>query len=219
MPADCCRTDYDALFDDRMARRNLDDYLRKGPDRTTRQLIDAIRAHGVEGATLLDIGGGIGAIQLELLAAGLSAAVDVDASRAYLATAKSEAERRGVADRVTYHYGDFAELAGEIPAADIVTLDRVVCCYGDMARLVGASAAKARDLYGLVYPVDRWWIRAGAAAGNLALRLIRQSFRFHVHASASVDAAVRRHGFALATSERGLLWQMALYRRSSTMTS
>lgn len=118
-----------------------------------------------------------------------------------------------MADRVTYHYGDFVELGPEIAPADIVTLDRVVCCYADMPRLVDASVAHARRLVGLVYPVDRWWIRAGAAVGNLGLRLFRQSFRFHVHPTAAVDALVRRNGFAPATARRGLLWQMALYRR------
>lgn len=213
MPESCCHTDYDALFDDRMARRNLADYLRKGTEPMTRRLIDAIVGAGVQGATLLDIGGGIGAIQLELLAAGVSTAVDVDASRAYIATARAEAERRGLADRVTYRYGDFTELAPDIAAADLVTLDRVVCCYADMPRLVGTSIGHARRLYGLIYPIDRWWIRAGAAVGNLGLRLFRQSFRFHVHGTAAVDVIIRRGGFTPVVSRRGLLWQMALYRR------
>jgi SAM-dependent methyltransferase len=216
MPDCCCRTDYDALFDDGMARRNLESYLRDGPDKTTRQLLDAIRAEGVRDATLIDIGGGIGAIQLELLAAGASSAIDVDASHAYLVTAQSEAERQDLAARVAYRYGDFVELASEIPAADVVTLDRVICCYADMPRLVEASVSHARRLYGLVYPVDRWWIRAGARAGNVLLRLFRQSFRFHVHRTSAVDAIVRAHGLRPRAARRGLIWQMALYVREST---
>lgn len=216
MPAKpCCRVDYDALFDDRMARHDLDDYRRKGVTGQTRRLVEAIRSAGVEGATLLDIGGGIGAIQLELLAAGASHATDVDASRAFIATARAEAERRGFAERTTYHYGDFVTLAGAIPAADVVTLDRVVCCYADMPALVEASIAHARRLYGLVYPVDRWWIRAGAAVGNLGLRIFRQSFRFHVHRTADVDRLVRAAGFERQLADRGLLWQVALYRRTA----
>ncbi|HET8571032.1 MAG TPA: class I SAM-dependent methyltransferase [Candidatus Limnocylindria bacterium] len=216
MPAKpCCGVDYDALFDDRMARRDLDDYRRKGVTGQTRRLVESIRSAGVEGATLLDIGGGIGAIQLELLAAGASHATDVDASRAFIATARDEAERRGFAERTTYHYGDFVALADAIPAADVVTLDRVVCCYADMPALVEASIAHARRLYGLVYPVDRWWIRAGAAVGNLGLRIFRQSFRFHVHRTADVDRLVRAAGFERQLADRGLLWQVALYRRTA----
>ena len=214
MPANCCcGVDYDALFDDKMARNDLNAYRRKGVTGQTRRLVQALKSAGVDGATLLDIGGGIGAIQLELLAAGAASTTDVDASRAFVATARAEAERRGYAERTEYHYGDFVALADEVPAADIVTLDRVVCCYADMPALVGASVAHATRLYGLIYPVDRWWIRAGARAGNFALGLFRQSFRFHVHRSAAVDALVRARGFERQLGDRGLIWQVALYRR------
>lgn len=213
MPTSCCRTDYDALFDERMARSQLEAYRRRGPDAHSRHLIQALEAEGIEGATLLDIGGGIGAIQLELLDAGATSSVDVDASHAYLAAARLEAERRGFGDRATHRYGNFVELAGEIEPADVVTLDRVICCYPDMPALVGASVAHARRLYGLIYPVDRWWLRAAAAVGNLGLRLFRQSFRIHIHPTRAVDDLVRAHGFERRTQRRWLVWQMVVYRR------
>ena len=127
MATGCCGPDYDALFDEGTARRQLDAYRRKGPQKPTRLLVDAIRAQGVAGHTLLDIGGGVGVIQHELLAAGASQSLDIDASRPYLAAAHLEAERRGLAEREEHRYGDFVELAGEVEAADIVTLDRVIC--------------------------------------------------------------------------------------------
>lgn len=212
----CCRVDYDALFDDRDARRQLEDYRRNGPARHTQRLLDAIVAEGVGGATLLDIGGGIGAIQHELLAAGAATSVDVDFSRPYLAAARLEAERRGLGERELHRYGNFVELAEEVEAADIVTLDRVICCYPEMRELVGASVGHARRLYGLVFPVDRWWIRIGAGTVNAVLRVTRQAFRLHVHRTAEVDALVRAHGFERRTHERGLFWQSILYRRVAT---
>jgi magnesium-protoporphyrin O-methyltransferase len=84
MPPSCCTPDYDAQFDEKSARHDLLTYRRDGPDPSTKRLIDALRREGVEGATLLDIGAGVGAVQLELLAAGAASAVDVDASAAYL---------------------------------------------------------------------------------------------------------------------------------------
>ena len=69
----------------------------------------------MEGATFLDIGGGIGAIQHELIDAGVSHATNVDASAPYLDAAREESERRGYAGRVTYLHGDFVELAGSVP--------------------------------------------------------------------------------------------------------
>ncbi|MGZ8690915.1 MAG: class I SAM-dependent methyltransferase, partial [Aeromicrobium sp.] len=46
--------------------------------------------------TVLDIGGGVGAVHHELLHSGAATAVDVDASRAYIAVAREEAERQGL---------------------------------------------------------------------------------------------------------------------------
>lgn len=215
MPDHCCRPDYDALFDSRMANRDLEDYRRNGAEGGTRALIRAIAERGIEGATLLDIGGGVGIIGQELLAAGASRLTDVDASRAYLDAARWLAEQRGTADRGEYHYGDFVTLAPAVAAADVVTLDRVVCCYADWRALVDASVAKAQRLYGLVYPVDRWWIRIGATLGNAALRLMRQSFRFHVHPTRAIDARVRAAGFERSFERRGWIWQVVLYERTA----
>src|SRR3972149_5948454 len=58
------------MFDRRAAERELRQYRAAGPGGTTRLLIDALKAEGVAGLTLLDIGGGGGAIQHELLRAG-----------------------------------------------------------------------------------------------------------------------------------------------------
>ncbi len=209
----CCRVDYDALFDDRDAKRQLDDYRHSGPARHTQRLLDAIVAEGVSGATLLDIGGGVGAIQHELLAAGAATSVDVDFSRPYLAAAKLEAERRGLGARESHRYGNFVDLADEIEPVDVVTLDRVICCYPDMVALVSASVSHARRLYGLVFPVDRWWIRGGAAVANAVLRITRQTYRIHVHRTPEVDAIVRAHGFERRTHQRGIFWQLLVYRR------
>jgi 2-polyprenyl-3-methyl-5-hydroxy-6-metoxy-1,4-benzoquinol methylase len=112
-----------------------------GPESATRELIDAIRDEGVEGASVLDIGAGVGAVHITLLDAGAATAVDLDASREYMATARGEAERRGLAGRVEYRYGDVVELAAELPPADIVTLDSVICCYPYLPALLRAAVA------------------------------------------------------------------------------
>jgi SAM-dependent methyltransferase len=213
MPASCCGTDYDAIFGEPMVRRDLDAYRRNGPQGPTQRLIEALLAQGVTGATLLDIGCGIGVIGHELLAAGAARSLDIDASKAYVAAARLEAERRGFGDRAAHRYADFVELADEIEPADIVTLDRVICCYADMPALVGRSVERARRLYALVYPVDRWWIRLVVGFGNGVLRLFRQSFRFHVHATRAVDRLIRSHGFERRLHHRGVVWQTSLYSR------
>ena len=68
------------VFDEKEANRGLRKYRKNGPDKTTKILIDAIISRGVDGKTLLDIGGGVGAIQHELLKAGASKSIGVEAS-------------------------------------------------------------------------------------------------------------------------------------------
>jgi 2-polyprenyl-3-methyl-5-hydroxy-6-metoxy-1,4-benzoquinol methylase len=55
-----------SFYNEKLAASQLRKYREKGPIASTQALIDALKAEGVEGATLLDIGGGIGAIQHEL---------------------------------------------------------------------------------------------------------------------------------------------------------
>jgi len=74
-------------------------------------LVDALTDEGVEGATVLNIGGGVGVIQFELLAAGASHATVVEASSAYLDAAREESDRRGLDRAVSYESGDYIDLA------------------------------------------------------------------------------------------------------------
>ena len=108
----CCQCDgIDKVFSAKVAAKELKAYRKNGPHKATRMLIDALKTEGVEGMTLLDIGGGVGAIQHELLKDGVTTATNVDASSAYGEAAKQEADRLGLGDRVTYHFGDFVALA------------------------------------------------------------------------------------------------------------
>src|SRR4030067_2712061 len=115
---DCCKTQtYERQFDENVASNDVRRYRRKGPDRTTRMLIKALKSEGVEGKTLLDIGAGVGAITHALLASGVRRAVIVDASSPYLGAALCVAEANGTQDRVDFVHGDFVELAPSIDPA------------------------------------------------------------------------------------------------------
>lgn len=207
----------ESMFDRKTARRDLKRYRGRGPLRTSRILIDALRPHVNGEATLLDIGGGIGAIQHELLRAGADRAIHVDASAAYLDASREEAERQGHADRIEYHHGDFVDTAPDIPAADAVTLDRVLCCYPEVRTLVELSAARARYWYGVVYPRERWWIRTGGAVTNLFLRLRRSPFRIFIHSSCTIDEVARANGLERYFARKTLLRNVVLYARRETL--
>jgi hypothetical protein len=213
LPCDCGCTPN--TFSERDARDDLKRYIEKGPDKTTRALVRAIVAAGIEGTTVLDIGGGIGAIQLELLAAGAARAEAVDASEAYVATAQAEAARRGFGDRTSARIGNFVALASSIEPADVVTLDRVVCCYPDAEALLGAAADKATRMVGLVYPRDIWWNRVMGRVMNAFAWLTRDRTRWYLYRTAHVDGILRRAGFAGREITRDWVWQVVLYRREA----
>ncbi len=210
----CCQCQgIEELFNEQYVAKELSRYRAKGPLKTTRLLIDALKEEGVQGLTLLDIGGGVGFVQHELLGAGVLNATDVEASTAYLAAARAEAQRRGHAEHVSYYHGNFVDVAANIAPADIVTLDRVICCYHDMETLVGLSTARARKLYGLVYPRDAWWVKIGLAVENFFYRLRRSPFRVFFYPTDAVEAVVRSNGLKRRFYRRTWVWQVVVYTR------
>lgn len=210
----CCQcVGIEQEFDPKYARKELERFRRRGMRKTTRWLVDALRDENIEGMTLLDIGGGVGAIPLELLKSGIRSATGVDASSAFVHAAREEAERQNLSERTTYLHGDFVEMSDGLDRADIVTLDRVVCCYDDMPALIGASTARARQFYALVYPKDTWWTQIGGAAINLWLQLRRSDMRVFIHSVGEVDTLIRRRGFKQHTHRTTHFWRADVYRR------
>lgn len=219
MAAVTCRCDrVAARFDEAYAAEKLARYRTTGPDPSTRALLDAITAEGVSGRTLLDIGGGVGAVQHELLRRGVATAQEVEASTAYVAACRAEAERQGHGDRITHLHGDFGSVALDVEPADIVTLDRSVCCWDDPLTLIDHSAGKARWLYGLVYPRDVWWVRHGwRNLSNVRQVLKRNSLRLSTPRTADVEATLARHGFRRWHHAEVGVWQIVLFRRADAL--
>ena len=106
-------------------------------------------------------------------------------------------------------------LALQVPASDIVTLDRVVCCYARMEPLVRLSAERCRQLYGLVYPRDRWLVRTVIRVQNFFRALWRNPFRSFVHSVGAMDALIRSLGFTLRASVRTFVWEVVVYEKAS----
>jgi magnesium-protoporphyrin O-methyltransferase len=192
-------------------------YRRRGPDKTTRILIEELRRavhdSGTTGLSLLDIGAGVGALHHELLNGVVTQATHVDASPAQLRAARAETERRGHAATVKFLEGDFTELADQVMAADIVTLDRVICCFDDMERLVQLSAGKAARLYGAVFPRDVRWMHIGLGLINLVQRLKRSTFRVFLHDPRAIDDVLRSAGLRRRSERHTAGWQVVVYER------
>jgi magnesium-protoporphyrin O-methyltransferase len=211
----CCDEDLAIIgYDGRDAQKDLAAWRSHGPRRTTQELIDNIVAHGVEGTSVLDVGAGVGSVHAALLEAGAASAIDVDASREYLAVARAEAERRGLADRVTYRYGDLVELAADLPHSDIVTLDSVVCCYPYLPALVAAAVSVSPRLIGLTYPRDVWWMLAFMRLFNFGLVLRRIRARYFAHHHRQLRNLLATAGYVEIHDGGSPAWRVVLYRRA-----
>jgi magnesium-protoporphyrin O-methyltransferase len=211
----CCDEDLALIgYDGRDAERDLASLRTRGPRPTTRELIDTILAQGVEGASVLDIGAGVGAIHLALLEAGAASAIDVDASREYIAAARAEAERRGLAGRVTHRYGDFVELAAAVPPSEIVTLDSVICCYPYLPALTAAVLSVSPRLVGLTYPRDAWWMRAFMWLYNLVNALRRSPARYFAYRHSQLRSLMAAAGYSEIHDGGIAPWRVVLYERA-----
>jgi magnesium-protoporphyrin O-methyltransferase len=213
--AGCCtRSEYPRFFNRAVAAKDARRYRRRGLTGTARQLTEL--AGDVTGESVLDVGGGIGAIELELLAAGAARATGVEISDAYEAEAEALLTERGLQDRVERRVGDFVAPGTAVDPHDVVVLHRVVCCYPDVDALVGKAAAHTRRILVLTYPQERWTVRAGTRAVNIYLRASRCGFRTYAHPVDRIVAAAARHGLTLERRERkGHIWESAVLARSA----
>jgi 16S rRNA G966 N2-methylase RsmD len=212
--SECCSPKgYRWVFSERMAAHDAKRYRRKGLDAPSRRIFDLVKAQGVEGRTVLEVGGGIGAIQIELLKAGAARAVSVELTPSYEDVAQDLLRDAGLQERVERKVMDFARSGAEIGAADVVIMNRVICCYPDMPRLAGEAADHAQQLLVMSYPKRAWWTRLGLGIANLILRVTRREFHIFVHPPQEIIATSEHHGLKPMLEQRGFLWTVSALRR------
>jgi 2-polyprenyl-3-methyl-5-hydroxy-6-metoxy-1,4-benzoquinol methylase len=176
-------------------------------------MVAFLRDRGIEGASILEIGGGVGALQLELLRAGAAQATNLELSPEYEDAARELVHERGLDDRVERRLGDLVNAPELAEAADAVVMHRVVCCYPDYEGLVGAASERAGRYLVMSFPRRRWPIRAGLGLMNVGARLLRWEYRTWVHPPKALVVAAERRGLALGAESRGRIWQVAAFER------
>jgi 2-polyprenyl-3-methyl-5-hydroxy-6-metoxy-1,4-benzoquinol methylase len=205
----CCDpSGYGALFGSRFSRHLASRYRRKGLDRTATRMLDFLTAQGVDGASVLEIGGGVGALQLELLRRGAARATNLELVDSYDADASALAGEAGVADRMTRRQLDLAASPDAVEPHDIVLLHRVVCCYPDYERLLGAAAGRANRLLVYSHPPRNPVSRFVFAGENLLFRLRRMTFRTFVHDPAAMAEAAQAGGLEVRYRHRRGVWHV-----------
>jgi len=189
---------------DRAASR----YRRRGLDRAAERMVDFLAADDLTGATVLDIGGGVGQLGIELLRRGAASVVTLELSRAYDEEAQRLAQEAGVADRMTRQVVDLAATPERVGPADVVVLHRVVCCYPDHARLLGAAADHCRSRLAFSHPPRNLVSRAFLAGQNAMFAVTGKEFRTFAHPPAQMLAVLVDHGLRPAMTQADRVWHV-----------
>jgi hypothetical protein len=212
--ASCCNPQgCDRRFTDRFARRRANRYRKRGLDKTAQLMVELVAEDGVEGATVLEVGGGVGEIQVELLKRGAARATNLELSQAYEPQAQQLLTDAGLTDRVERRIVDIAVAPDEVEPADVVVLHRVVCCYPDYAKLLGAVADHARQQVIFSHPPRNPVSRALFGAQNLAFRLRGSEFRVFTHPPQEMLDVLEARGLHATTAHRARAWHVAAAER------
>jgi hypothetical protein len=199
-----------------MAKR----YRKRGLDKTARRMVEFLEQRGIAGASVLDVGGGVGEIEIELLKRGAAHAVNVELSPAYDEEAGILLGEAGLVGMTERRIHDIAFDPGGVEAADIVVLHRVVCCYPDYARLLRAVADHSRRVLVFSYPPGHVISRLVVSLQNLVFRLLGKEFRSFAHPPAAMLAVLKERGLRPTFARHALVWQVAgLEREPATATA
>jgi predicted RNA methylase len=208
----CCAHDYEKVFGRKTAARDARRFRKRGLRGSAAALAEL--AGDVEGESVLEVGGGVGAIELSLLEAGAERATNVELAASYEEAAAGLVAERHLEERVERRVADFVADADDIAPHDVVVMHRVVCCYPDVDALVGAAAARTRRQLLLTYPQERAGVRTVVSIMNAVMRMTGSTFQVYVHPVERMAAAAGAHGLTLAERRRhGIAWESAAYSR------
>ena len=213
MPSCCDARGCDDFFSERLAKRAAERYRTKGVDDTAKRMLGFLESMGIEGATVLEIGGGIGDVQIELLKLGAGRTVNLELSPGYDAEAERLLRESGVQRRAERRLHDIAADPAGVEPADVVVLNRVVCCYPDYERLLGAAADHARRVLVFSYPPRNVLSRLVLGTENLLMRARRRDFRTFAHPPERMLAVVEGRGLIRRYAHNPLVWQIAGFER------
>jgi Methyltransferase domain len=208
--AGCCNPrGCDEFFGGRFAHRMAERYRKRGLDKAARQMVGFLEARGIADATVLEVGGGVGEIEIELLKRGAMRAVNLELSPAYDAEAQRLLAEAGLEGKAERRLHDIAIDPDAVQPADVVVMHRVVCCYPDYELLLTAAAGRARRLLVFSYPRRNLISRSVIALQNVCFRITRKQFRTFAHPPAEMLAVLHAGGLDPTFTHRGLAWQVA----------
>jgi magnesium-protoporphyrin O-methyltransferase len=203
----CCRGEACEPFTSKVAQRDLRQYRSKGLSTVERWMIRAASRDGVNGARVLEIGGGIGALQAELLTAGATTGEIVELSPAYQPYARELAESKGLAGRSTFRILDILAEPDRVAPADVVLLNAVLCCTPDGLELTRAAAELTQGTLVLSFVRRSPLVRLFIGIENLMHRLRGRAYRVFLRPTADIVAAAESAGLRLVDQGRTWTWE------------
>jgi magnesium-protoporphyrin O-methyltransferase len=179
-----------------------------------RSLARRAAKRGLGGASVVEIGGGVGQVLLELLKAGAASGEVVELLPSYEPHFRELAAEAGLADRVSFRTADLVADPAALSPADIVVMNKVVCCTPDGVELAGIAASLTERTLVLSHPREAWWIRGAFGLVNVYLRARRRRFRVFIHPRRALDAAVQAHGLVAVSERDGPLFRIVAFERT-----
>ena len=214
--SDCCDPiAYRRFFNTKDAKRRLKRYQKGGLDPLAQSMVNYLASQDIAGSSLLEVGGGLGNLQVELLKAGVGHATNVELSAGYEETAEKMMAAEGLNDRMVRHLGDFVEDQDKFEPADIVILNRVVCCYPWMDRMMSAATSKTGRYLGLAFPKENWFMKTAIGLGNTFMAATRCDFRAFVHSVDEIESIAKHAGMTVAHTAGNMGWKAVVYERVS----
>ncbi len=177
-------------------------------------MLASVPAQRVSGSRVLEIGGGIGALQAELLKRGAAQGEVIELIGDYGPYAAQLASELGVADRTSFRVHDLLEDPGTAQPADVVLMNKVICCSGEGLELTRVAAHLTRGVLVLSYPRYNWLSRLLERAQHAFFRLLGRNYRLYVRSPEQIEAAAASAGLAKIASGRSGVWEHGTFERS-----
>ncbi len=176
-------------------------------------IVEYLKDQSLEGSSLLEVGGGVGDLQVGLLKAGVAKSINIELSPGYEEAAAELMRAEGLEERMQRRIGDFVERKDELETADTVVLNRVVCCYPWMEPMMRASAEKTGRFLAVAVPQEKWWIKAALGIGNAFMRLRGCGFRAFVHPIEGIESVAAEEGLVVVHRDNNRFWQALVWER------
>lgn len=196
------------MFTDRFARRVARRYRNRGLSPAAHRIVQFVSDHGVQGSSVLEIGGGVGEIQIELLRLGAARVTNLELATQYEDEAARLLADADLAGRVERRFLNIAQEPQLVEPADFVVLHRVVCCYQDYQGLLCAAAQHATRALVFSYPPANPATRAVTWSENVVRKVRGNAFRVYIHRPSAMIAAAGGDGLKVTSKQHSWDWDV-----------